>query len=94
MLVDLSIAHNKLDTIYMDAFKDLNSLKKLNLSYNRLESFNEFILDRLSVEVLDLSGNNFMDWEGKLIFNSNSLMVRNADTFYVQEVYNIHSQPF
>lgn len=75
LLQDLSIAQNRLDTIYMDAFADLKSLKRLNLSHNRLESFNEFLLDNLAVEVLDLSGNNFMYSEGKLAFKSSSLMV-------------------
>lgn len=60
----------------MDAFADLKNLKKLNLSYNRLESFNEYLLDTISVEVLDLSGNNFMYGEGKLNLQSPTLRVR------------------
>lgn len=60
----------------MDAFADLVSLKRLNLSHNRLESLNKFVLDNLSVEVLDLSGNNFMYAEGKLLVRSASLKVR------------------
>lgn len=76
LLQELSIARNRLETIYMDAFADLVSLKRLNLSHNRLESLNEFVLDNLSVEVLDLSGNNFMYAEGKLLVRSASLKVR------------------
>ena len=76
LLRELSIAQNRLQMIHLDAFKDLNSLKKLNLSDNRLESFNEFLLDELSVEILDLSNNNFMYADGKIRFRSSSLMVR------------------
>lgn len=76
LLQDLSIAQNRLETIYMDAFAELKTLKRLNLSYNRLESLNEFVLDNLSVEVLDLSGNNFMYSEGKVQFRSATLKVR------------------
>ena len=78
LLRELSIAQNRIHTINLDAFRDLHSLKKLNLSDNRLESFNEFLLDELSVEILDLSNNNFMYADGKIHFRSSSLMVRES----------------
>lgn len=77
LLHELSISQNRLETIQMNAFEDLKALKKLNLSYNRLESFSEFLLDELSVEVLDLSGNNFMYADAKLLIKSDSLVVSN-----------------
>lgn len=75
LLQELSIAQNRLQTIYMDAFKELISLKRLNLSYNHLEEINEFVFDEINIEMLDLSGNNFMYQEGKTLFRSNSLKV-------------------
>lgn len=82
-LENLTIAHNRIESIYLDAFIDLTYLKYLNLSHNRLEIFDNRIVEKnLKLTMLDLSGNNFIYLDKMPLLYSESIkvrMLRNGD---------------
>ncbi|XP_022214892.2 leucine-rich repeat-containing protein 24 isoform X2 [Drosophila obscura] len=57
-LVNLTLAHNAIHTLYVDGFAELRRLRHLDLSYNRLEQIDEHLLESNSQLIhLNLEGN-------------------------------------
>ncbi|XP_032221542.2 probable glycoprotein hormone G-protein coupled receptor isoform X2 [Nematostella vectensis] len=61
-LVSLSVTSNKLSSISSGAFAGLNCLRYLNLSMNRIKSFevSNISTDLPSLAILDMTGNNWL----------------------------------
>lgn len=79
---------NSISFIELDAFSSLTKLNTINLTYNRLESFDNRIFEQnLHLTVVDLSGNKFMHLPNAPILRSTSLEVNelqhNEIAFYL-----------
>ncbi|XP_055919249.1 uncharacterized protein LOC129951224 [Eupeodes corollae] len=86
-VINLTIDHNALHTIYLDAFSSLRDVKFIDLSYNRLEYFDERIFEaNTKLTKLNLSGNKFMSLQNKPLLRSSSLQylaLNNAQVTYI-----------
>lgn len=86
-LINLTINHNALHTIYLDAFSSLRDIQFIDLSYNRLEYFDERIFEaNTKLTGLNLSGNKFMSLQNKPLLRSSSLRqltLNNAQVTYI-----------
>ncbi|SPP81841.1 uncharacterized protein LOC117584175 isoform X1 [Drosophila guanche] len=57
-LVNLTLAHNAIHTLYVDGFAELRRLRHLDLSYNRLEQIDEHLVESNAQLIhLNLEGN-------------------------------------
>lgn len=75
-LQTLLMNRNSISFIELDAFSSLTKLNAINLTYNRLESFDNRIFEQnLHLTVVDLSGNKFMHLPNAPILRSASLEV-------------------
>lgn len=69
---------NSISFIELDAFSSLTKLNIINLTYNRLESFDNRIFEQnLHLTIVDLSGNKFMHLPNAPILRSATLEVSN-----------------
>lgn len=70
------MSRNSISFIELDAFASLTKLNTINLTYNRLESFDNRIFEQnLHLTIVDLSGNKFMHLPNAPILRSASLEV-------------------
>lgn len=67
---------NSISFIELDAFSALTKLNTINLTYNRLESFDNRIFEQnFHLKIVDLSGNKFMHLPNAPILRSSSIEV-------------------
>lgn len=72
----LLLNRNSISAIELDAFSSLTKLTTINLTYNRLELFDNRIFEQnLHLTSVDLSGNKFMHLPNMPILRSTSLKV-------------------
>lgn len=81
-LLNLTLSHNAIHTLYADAFSELRRLRHLDLSYNRLEQVDEHLLEsNIQLIYLNLEGNKLASLgKGPLLRSPSlrSLKLRNS----------------
>ncbi|XP_017115973.1 uncharacterized protein LOC108138323 [Drosophila elegans] len=86
-LINLTLAHNAIHTIYGDAFSELPRLRYLDLSYNRLEQIDEHILESNGQLIhLNLEGNKLSTLGKGPILRSPSLRSLNLRNSQVNQL--------
>lgn len=86
-LLNLTLAHNAIHTLYGDAFAELHRLRYLDLSYNRLEQIEEHILEANGQLIhLNLEGNKLATLGGGPILRSPSLRSLNLRNSQVNQL--------
>ncbi|XP_017002957.2 uncharacterized protein [Drosophila takahashii] len=88
-LLNLTLAHNAIHTLYGEAFSELSRLRYLDLSYNRLEQIDEHILESNSQLIhLNLEGNKLSTLGKGPILRSPSLRSLNLRNSQVNQLGN------
>ncbi|KAH8233969.1 hypothetical protein KR032_008404 [Drosophila birchii] len=86
-LLNLTLAHNAISTLYVDAFAELHRLRYLDLSYNRLEQIDEHILEANGQLIhLNLEGNKLATLGSGPILRSPSLRSLNLRNSQVNQL--------
>ncbi|XP_033159656.1 uncharacterized protein LOC117140698 [Drosophila mauritiana] len=86
-LLNLTLAHNAIHTLYGDAFVELTRLRYLDLSYNRLEQIDEHILESNDQLIhLNLEGNKLSTLGKGPILRSPSLRSLNLRNSQVNQL--------
>lgn len=87
-IINLTISHNALHTIYLDSFSSLRQVEFIDLSYNRLEYFDERIFEtNTKLTKLDLSGNKFMSLQNKPLLRSSTIKYLRLNGAQVTYIY-------
>ncbi|XP_055839945.1 uncharacterized protein LOC129907663 [Episyrphus balteatus] len=87
-VINLTITHNALHTIYLDAFSSLREVKFIDLSHNRLEYFDERIFEaNTKLTSLNLSSNKFMSLQNKPLLRSSSIKYLNLNNAQITYIY-------
>ncbi|XP_053957903.1 uncharacterized protein LOC128863033 [Anastrepha ludens] len=77
-LINMTIAHNALHTVFLDAFVPLKRIRAIDLSYNRLEFIDPRIFEsNRKLHTLNLEGNKFMTLANAPLVHSKSLRTLN-----------------
>ncbi|XP_017099477.2 uncharacterized protein [Drosophila bipectinata] len=88
-LLNLTLAHNSIHTLYADAFSELRRLRHLDLSYNRLEQVDEHLLESNTQLVqLNLEGNKLASLGSGPLLRSPSLRSLNLRNSQVSQLGN------
>ncbi|KAL7741434.1 hypothetical protein ACLKA6_000761 [Drosophila palustris] len=88
-LINLTLAHNALHTIHVDAFAELRRLRSLDLSYNRLEQLDEHLLESNSQLIhLNLEGNKLATLGDAPLLRSSSLRSLNLRNSQINQLSN------
>ncbi|KAH8337542.1 hypothetical protein KR074_000272 [Drosophila pseudoananassae] len=88
-LLNLTLAHNAIHTLYADAFSELRRLRHLDLSYNRLEQVDEHLLESNTQLVqLNLEGNKLASLGKGPLLRSPSLRSLNLRNSQVSQLGN------
>ncbi|XP_068140013.1 uncharacterized protein [Drosophila tropicalis] len=86
-LINLTLAHNAISTLHIDAFVELNRLRSLDLSYNRLEQLDEHILESNSQLIqLNLEGNKLATLSNGPILRSSTLRLLNLRNSQINQI--------
>ncbi|KAH8412171.1 hypothetical protein KR009_000272 [Drosophila setifemur] len=86
-LINLTLAHNAIQTVYVDAFAELHRLRYLDLSFNRLEQIDEHILETNTQLIhLNLEGNKLASLGKGPLLRSPSLRSLNLRNSQVNQL--------
>ncbi|XP_001356005.2 uncharacterized protein [Drosophila pseudoobscura] len=86
-LVNLSLAHNAIHTLYGDGFAELRRLRHLDLSYNRLEQIDEHLLESNAQLIhLNLEGNKLASLGSGPLLRSPSLRSLNLRNSQINQL--------
>nr|XP_014103282.2 uncharacterized protein LOC106627626 [Bactrocera oleae] len=73
-LLNITIAHNAIHTIFLDVFTPLKRIRVIDLSHNRLETIDPRLFESNSrLHTLNLAGNKFMSVPDEPLLHSKSL---------------------
>ncbi|KAH8267503.1 hypothetical protein KR018_009386 [Drosophila ironensis] len=86
-LLNLTLAHNAIHTLYADAFSEVHLLRYLDLSYNRLEQIDEHLLEaNTKLIYLNLEGNKLASLGRGPLLRSPSLRSLNLRNSQVNQL--------
>ncbi|EDV99288.1 GH13766 [Drosophila grimshawi] len=86
-LINLTLAHNAIHTLHVDAFAQLRRLRSLDLSYNRLEQVDEHLFESNSQLLhLNLEGNKLATLQNSPLLRSRSLRTLNLRNAQINQL--------
>ncbi|XP_018789547.1 PREDICTED: uncharacterized protein LOC108969352 [Bactrocera latifrons] len=73
-LLNITIAHNAIHTIFLDVFTPLKRIRVVDLSYNRLETIDPRLFEsNRRLHIVNLAGNKFLSLPNEPLLHSKSL---------------------